>query len=116
MSVRLELSQQFGRYRILGKLGEGGMGTVYLAEDTQLERRGALKVPHADEEAAPIVLERFRREARVAASIHHPNLCPVHDVGEIGGVHYLVMPYIEGTPLSRLASTGATGTPGKVAR
>ena len=97
-----ELPERFGRYRILRKLGAGGMGAVYLAEDTRLGRKVALKVPHftADEDAT--VIDRFYREGRMAASIEHPNLCPVYDVGEIDGVHYLTMPYIEGTPLSRL--------------
>ncbi len=93
------LPEQFGRYRIVRQLGRGGMGTVYLAHDTQLDRLVALKVPHfvADD---PTALERFYREARVAATLDHPNLCPIHDVGQYEGVHYLTMPYIEGEPLS----------------
>src|SRR5947209_1409397 len=93
------LPEQFGRYRIVRKLGEGGMGTVYLAEDTRLGRQVALKVPHFREEDGLQVIERFYREARVAAGIQHPNLCAVLDVDEVGGVHYLTMPYLEGTPL-----------------
>ena len=93
---------QLGRYRILSKLGQGGMGSVYLAEDTTLARRVAVKIPHLSAADGPKVIERFQREARVAAGIDHPNLCPVHDFGEVQGVHYLVMPYIEGTPLSHL--------------
>ncbi|HEY7311735.1 MAG TPA: serine/threonine-protein kinase [Gemmataceae bacterium] len=93
------LPEQFGRYRIVRELGRGGMGTVYLAHDTQLDRLVALKVPHFIEDA-PIALERFYREARVAATLDHPNLCPIHDVGQHEGIHYLTMPYIEGKPLS----------------
>ena len=95
-------ARELGRYRILSKLGQGGMGAVYLAEDTTLSRRVAVKVPHFNESDGPKVIERFQREARVAAAIDHPNLCPVHDCGEVNGIHFLVMPYIEGTPLSHL--------------
>src|SRR5262249_43838419 len=69
-------------------------------EDTRLQRRVALKVPHFDAGEAPTDLERFYREARIAAGIHHPNLCAVHDVDAIDGVHYLVMPFLDGVPLS----------------
>jgi hypothetical protein len=81
------------------------MGSVYLAHDTHLGRRVALKVPHfrleigADEPNRDD-LDRFYREARIAATFDHPNLCPVYDVGQIGGVHYLSMAYIKGRPLS----------------
>jgi predicted Ser/Thr protein kinase len=95
------LPEQFGRYHILRKLGEGGMGSVYLAHDTQLDRQLALKVPLLRGDS-PQVLERFYREARAAATLSHPNICPVHDVGEIDGVHYVTMAYIEGQPLSAL--------------
>ncbi len=94
------LPETFGRYRILKTLGEGGMGKVYLAEDTQLQRSVALKVPHFDGNDGPIVIERFYREARIAAAFHHPNLCPVYDVGSIDGTHYLTMPFLSGEPLS----------------
>ena len=69
MQAATQLPQQFGRCRILHKLGEGGMGAVYLAEDSQLGRQVALKVPHLTSVRPPEVIERFRREARVAASI-----------------------------------------------
>jgi formylglycine-generating enzyme required for sulfatase activity len=99
MATPAALPAQFGRYRLVRQLGAGGMGTVYLAEDTVLGRRVALKVPHFAD-AGPEVIERFYREARVAAGIEHPHLCPVYDVGQVDGVHYLTMPFIEGTPLS----------------
>jgi serine/threonine protein kinase len=100
------LPEQFGRYRILRPLGQGGMGSVYLAHDTQLDRPVALKVPHFQPEDGPQVRERFFREARAAATLAHPNLCPVHDVGEINGTPYLTMAYIEGQPLSHLLRDG----------
>ncbi|MBI1913281.1 MAG: SUMF1/EgtB/PvdO family nonheme iron enzyme [Planctomycetes bacterium] len=96
----VSLPEQFGRYRILRKLGGGGMGTVYLAEDTELSRKVALKVPHFTTDDT-VATSRFKREARIAAGIDHPNLCPVYDVGEVGGTLYLTMPYIEGKQLSR---------------
>src|SRR5262249_50453141 len=101
MPSHQELPERFGRYRILKKLGAGGMGAVYLAEDAQLGRRVALKVPCFSPEDGPTVVERFHREARVAAGIDHPNICPVYDIGEVDGVYYLTMPFIEGTPLSK---------------
>ena len=106
---------QLGRYRILSKLGQGGMGAVYLAEDTTLSRRVAVKVPHFNEADGPKVIECFQREARVAAAIDHPNLCPVHDCGEVNGVYFLVMPYIEGTPLSHLIDEDDLWPPARAA-
>jgi hypothetical protein len=94
------LPEKFGRYRILGRLGQGGMGTVYLAHDTQLGRSVALKVPHFGAGESPDRVERFYREARVAATLTHPHLCPVYDVGEIDGVHFLTMPYLPGETLA----------------
>src|SRR4051794_12966903 len=99
------LPEQFGPFRIAEKLGEGGMGAVYLAQDTRLGCRVALKVPRLEGEDGKAV-ERFLREARLAQAVHHPFVCPVYDVGQVGAVHYLTMPFIEGTPLSRLVSPG----------
>jgi serine/threonine protein kinase len=100
------LPRRFGRYRVLEQLGQGAMGTVYLARDTQLHRQVALKVPHvrpgdADWTHDRGVLGRFYREAHAAAILRHPNLCPVYDVGQIDGVPYLTMAYVRGRPLSR---------------
>jgi serine/threonine protein kinase len=100
------LPERFGRYRVLKQLGQGGMGAVYLAHDTQLDRPVALKVPHFAAEDGPDVLERFHREARAAATLSHPNLCPVYDVGEWNGTHFLTMAYIEGKPLSDYIRSG----------
>src|SRR5262245_11832974 len=76
------LPDPFGPYQIVRRLGKGGMGTVYLACDTRLGRQVALKVCHLSERHA-MARERFRREARAAAALRHPNLCPVYDVGEV---------------------------------
>ncbi len=95
------LPSQFGRYRIIRQLGKGGMGAVYLAHDPQLDRQVALKVPHLGADSLHI-RDRFYREARAAATIEHSNICPVHEVGDVNGVPYLTMAYIEGRPLSAL--------------
>ncbi|MCI0459067.1 MAG: hypothetical protein L0Z62_19090, partial [Gemmataceae bacterium] len=87
---------QVGRYNILKELGRGAMGTVYLAEDPSLQRRVALKIPHFQQGDNPDLLERFYREARSAATLDHPNICPVYDVGQHGGRPYLTMAFIEG--------------------
>jgi serine/threonine protein kinase len=92
-----------GRYRVVKKLGQGGMGAVYLARDTQLDRLVAVKVPHFGPVRDAELLERFHREARAAAMLHHPNICPVFDVGESDGIPYLTMAYIEGQTLAELA-------------
>jgi formylglycine-generating enzyme required for sulfatase activity len=102
----LPLPKQFGRYRIIRRLGQGGMGSVYLAEDTQLGRRVALKVPHFGPGDGPEARERFFREARTAATLDHPSLCPVHDVGEVDGRLYLTMAFIEGKPLAEAIPAG----------
>ncbi len=80
------------------------MGTVYLAEDGQLERLVALKVPRFPDDDCDVV-PRFYREAKAAATISHPNLCTVHDAGEVDGTHYLTMEYIEGRPLADFLHT-----------
>ena len=95
------LPEQFGRYRILKQLGKGGMGTVYLAHDCQLDRDVALKVPDFTAEDNPSILWRFYHEARAAAVLNHPNLCPVHDVGEIDGIPFLTMAYLPGPTLAQ---------------
>jgi uncharacterized protein (TIGR03067 family) len=96
------LPEQFGRYRIVKTLGQGGMGAVYLAHDTRLDRQVALKVPFFTPADGPQAVQRFEREARAAATLDHVNLCPVYDVGEVDGVRYLTMPYVEGKTLAEV--------------
>ncbi len=95
----------FGRYRLLKLLGKGGMGAVYLAHDTQLDRPVALKIPLFEAADGPQIMERFYREARAAATIRHAHVCPLHDVGEIDGTPYLTMAFVEGKSLSEVAAT-----------
>jgi len=110
-----ELPEQFGRYQIVKKLGAGGMGSVYLAHDTQLDRQVALKVPHFSANEGQQAVERFLREARAAATIQHANLCPVYDAGQIDGVHYMTMAYIDGHLLSEYIRPGKPAAERKAA-
>jgi serine/threonine protein kinase len=102
----MDLPPQFGRYQIVKRLGHGGMGSVYLAVDTYLDRRVAIKVPHMGAAENPRILERFYREAKAAATLTHPNLCSVYEVGQIEGIHYQAMAYLEGRLLSDFISSG----------
>jgi serine/threonine protein kinase len=97
-----DLPEQFGPYRIHQRLGAGGMAVVYLAQDTRLDRPVALKVPHFPPGCGPELRQRFAREARLAARLHHPHICPVYEVGQIDGVDYLAMAFIPGKPLKDL--------------
>lgn len=106
---------EFGRYHIKRLLGSGMMGDVYLATDSTLERDVAIKIPKSSEVGRPGFIERFYREARAAATLHHPNICQIHDVGEIWGKHYISMAYIDGKPLSALISPETKTSQRKVA-
>ena len=98
----------FGRYRVVRPLGAGAMGRVLLAHDEQLDREVAVKLPTVSPSTRAEVAERFLREARAAAKLHHPHLCPVFDAGEVDGQLFLVMAYIEGEPLDdRIKTRGA---------
>ena len=99
---------RFGRYHILQELGRGAMGAVYLAHDEQLDRQVALKIPQFGQEMDRALLERFYREARAAAALRHPGICPVFDVGELNGQHYITMAFIKGRPLRDFTKTSKT--------
>jgi serine/threonine protein kinase len=94
-----------GRYRILDKLGEGGMGAVYKAHDTQLDRDVAVKVLPSQSLHDADAIARFQREARALAKLSHPNIIQAHDSGEDKGRHFLVMEYVEGVNLAALLRT-----------
>ena len=96
------LPERFGRYQILRELGRGAMGTVYLAHDSRLDRPVALKVPQFTAADGPEIRQRFLGEARAAATIEHPNICPLYDVGEVNGTPYLTMAYVPGLSLAQL--------------
>lgn len=105
-------SSSFGRYQIVRLLGQGAMGAVYLAYDTQLHRHVALKTPSLGN--SPQVIERFYREARAAAQLRSPYLCPIYDVGKISDVYYLSMAFLDGQPLTRALAEGQLKTIGDI--
>jgi serine/threonine-protein kinase len=95
-----------GRYQVLRRIGTGGMADVWLAEDTHLQRRVALKVLHRRFAQDREFVERFRREAEAAAGLQHPNIVAVYDRGEFEGTYYIAMRYIEGPTLKQLIDSG----------
>jgi tetratricopeptide (TPR) repeat protein len=100
------IGETFSHYRVTGVLGAGGMGAVYRAEDTRLQRPVALKVLATELLDEPLALESFKREARLAAALNHPNICTIHDVFDHGGRPFIVMELVEGRSLRDMLSEG----------
>ena len=97
---------RLGPYEILAPLGAGGMGEVYKARDTRLDRTVAIKVLSAEIASDPDLRARFEREARAVAALDHPHICGIYDVGQADGAHFLVMPHLEGQTLAARLEKG----------
>jgi two-component system LytT family response regulator len=111
MDPSLASGDQVAHYRIVSRLGEGGMGEVYLATDTRLDRSVALKVLPTAVAHDPMRMERFDREAKAASALNHPNVAHLYEIGEDRGVHFLVMEFIEGQALDRRIDGRALAVP-----
>ena len=105
--MTLSAGSRLGPYEILAPLGAGGMGEVYKARDTRLERTVAVKVLPQRLSSSPEVRQRFEREAKTISQLSHPHICALYDVGREGETEYLVMEYLEGETLVGSAGEGS---------
>ena len=97
--MALDPGTKLGRYEIRSKIGEGGMGEVYLAEDTKLERKVALKTLPPEVAPQHDRLERFVQEAKAAAALNHPNIAHIYEIAEADSVHFIAMEFVQGETL-----------------
>src|ERR1043166_731668 len=108
--MSLTAGTRLGPYEILSAVGAGGMGEVYRAKDTRLDRAVAIKVLPSHLSGNPQLKQRFEREARTISSLSHPNICALYDIGHQDGIDFLVMEYLEGETLARRLSKGPLHT------
>src|SRR6266478_505919 len=99
MTSAISTGTKLGRYEIRSKIGEGGMGQVYLAEDTQLRRQVALKILPVEVASHHDRMRRFVQEAQAAAALNHPNIAHIYEIGEAAGTNFIAIEYIEGVTL-----------------
>src|SRR5271156_3172220 len=104
--MTLASGSKLGPYEIVGPLASGGMGEVYRARDTRLDRTVAIKILPASISADPVAKQRFGREAKTISGLNHPNICVLHDVGSQDGIDYLVMEWVEGETLAKRLEKG----------
>src|SRR6201981_358054 len=104
--MALTVGSKLGPYEIQSQLGAGGMGEVYRALDTRLDRTVAVKVLASHLSSSPELKQRMEREARTISSLNHPNICTLYDIGSQDGTNYLVMEYVEGETLEARLQRG----------
>src|SRR5499427_9600105 len=97
--MTLAAGTKLGRYEIRSKIGEGGMGQVYLAEDTRLHRKVALKILPAELASNRDRMRRFEQEATAAAALNHPNIAHIYEIGESDNTHFIAMEFVDGVTL-----------------
>ena len=102
----LDAGTKLGHYELRSRIGEGGMGEVYLAEDTNLDRKVAIKILPPELASNADRMRRFRQEAKAAAALNHPNISHIYEIGEVDGKNFIAMEYVEGRSLERLYARG----------
>src|SRR5258708_26726157 len=113
--MSLSAGTKLGHYEICAQLGAGGMGEVYLAKDTKLDRKVALKILPAELATNQDRMRRFTQEAKAAAALNHPNIAHIYEIGESEDVHFIAMEFIDGQTLRELIHRGQT-EPAKLLR